>query len=97
VFELCLMIHGQRHCFPIPVLVENFHVPHGPGPVNMPELELAVSVLQLVEAVQPVVQGSALTKQLAEVSQHFIQQVQAGLPPGVELTRSGGAGRASAG
>jgi hypothetical protein len=68
----------------VPVLIEKFHVP-GIGPVNMPELELAVSVLQLVSAVQPSIPDSQLTRQLGEAATGFIQQVKKGLPQGVEL------------
>jgi hypothetical protein len=68
----------------LPVLIEKFHVP-GPGPGNYPELELATSVLQLVNFVKPMAANSPLTKQLNEVATHFIYQVQKGLPQGVEL------------
>ncbi|HVO23250.1 MAG TPA: hypothetical protein VMW56_06440 [Candidatus Margulisiibacteriota bacterium] len=84
MWQICITIHGKRHCFPVPALIEKIHFP-GPGPVNFPELELATAVLQLVNAVQPAVKNSQLTKQLGEVATQFIQQVQKGLPQGVEL------------
>jgi len=87
MWEFCITIHGQRHCFPIPVLIEKFHGP-GPGPVNFPELELATAVLQLVHFVQPNGASSPFTKQLNEVATHFIEQVQKGLPQGVVLTQT---------
>jgi hypothetical protein len=88
MWEICIVINGKRHCFPLPVLVEKFHIP-GPGPVNFPELELATTVVDLVKSVQPRVGQSQLTKQLVDVSTQFIQQVQKGLPSGVELHEAG--------
>jgi len=87
MWEICITIHGRRHCFPIPVLIEKIHLP-GPGPVNYPELELATAVLQLVKAVEPHAAKSELTKKLSETATQFIQQVQKGLPQGVELRQS---------
>jgi hypothetical protein len=84
MWEFCITISGKRHCFQLPVLIEKIHLP-GPGPVNFPELELATAVLQLVNVVQPAAAKSQLTKQLSEVATQFIQQVQKGLPQGVEL------------
>ena len=81
--EICITIDGQRHCFPVPELIREKFPPPPPG--NYPELELASAVLELVNFVQPVVARSQLTKQLREVATQFIQQVQKGLPQGVEL------------
>jgi hypothetical protein len=84
MWEICITIHGVRHCFRVPLLIEKFHIP-GPGPVNFPELELAVSVLQLVEHVRANVKQPEFTTRLSEVALGFIQQVQKGMPQGVEL------------
>jgi hypothetical protein len=84
MWQICIIIGGRRHCFPLPVLVEKFHIP-GPGPVNFPELELATTILQLVKNIQPQLGQSQFAKQLTDVSTQFIQQVQKGLPTGVEL------------
>jgi len=85
MFEVCFRIGGHVHCFPIPVLGPPVVIPHGPGPVNYPELELAATVMQMAEAVQHAVPESELTKQLTEVAGRFVDQVRAGLPDGVEL------------
>jgi hypothetical protein len=82
MWEICITIHGRLHCFPIPVLI---HIPHPPPPNNYPELELAISVLQLAQMIQHAVPESQLTKQLTDVATHFVQQVQKALPHGVEL------------
>jgi hypothetical protein len=84
MWEFCITIHHHRHCFPIPVLIEKFHIP-GPGPVNFPELELAISVLQLIEHVSPNVKQTEFTARLNEAALGFIKQVQQGMPQGVEL------------
>jgi hypothetical protein len=83
MWEFCFTINGKRHCFRIPVLIPD--IPHRPVPGNYPELELAIAVLQLVKVIQPAAKDSQLTKQLSEVAKGFIQQVQKGLPQGVEL------------
>ena len=81
--EFCIMINGVKHCFELPLLIKpEFKKPE---PHNYPELELAATVLQLVNVVQPAVKDSQLTKQLSEVATQFISQVQKGLPQGVEL------------
>ncbi len=87
MWNLCITIGGKQHCFPLPILVERIHLP-GPGPVNFPELELATTVLELIRAVKPVAGSSQLTDQLGEVATRFIQQVQKGLPQGVELKQA---------
>ena len=84
MWEFCFTIQGKRHCFRIPVLIPD--IPRRPPPPwNYPELELAIAVLQLVHVIQPAAPESQLTRQLSEVSTHFIQQVQKGLPQGIEL------------
>jgi len=80
---LWVTIHGEKHCFPIPVLIEK--VPK-PIPPNWPDLELAVTVVQLVEDVKPAVRDTELTKALTAACNGFIQKVQNGLPKGVELS-----------
>jgi hypothetical protein len=82
--SLCYKINGQRHCFEIPTLVDLSHI-HGPGPVNFPQLELAVTIVGLVHAVEKT-RKSELGTKLLEVSNAFLQEVRAGLPQGVELT-----------
>ena len=84
MWEFCIRIHHRLHCFPIPVLIEKFHIP-GIGPVNFPELELAISVLQLVEHVRPNVKDSKLSEELTGIANRFIEQVRTGLPEGVEI------------
>jgi hypothetical protein len=78
MYEFCFTINGVRHCFQIPRIIE---VPHRPPPQNFPELEIAISVLEIVQLAKP----SEFTKQLATVSNAFIKQIQSGLPKGVEL------------
>jgi hypothetical protein len=83
--EICIVIGGQQRCFVIPLLVAIDPIPPPPG--NYPELELAATVLALVNVVQPVAQNSELVKELAGVSERFIQQVQSGLPDGVKIVQ----------
>jgi len=83
--SLCYKIHGQKHCFEIPMLVDLSHI-HGPGPVNFPQLELAVTVIGLVQEVEKAGRKSEFGAKLLEVSNAFLQNVRAGLPQGVELT-----------
>lgn len=75
MWEICFMFDGKRHCIPVPMLIEEFHVP-GPEPVNFPELEVATSVLQLVKTALPSGTKSALSSQLSEVTNSFIRDVQ---------------------
>ena len=82
--SLCYKINGQKHCFEIPTLVDLTHI-HGPGPVNYPQLELAVTVMGLVHAVEKT-RKSEFGAKLLEVSNSFLQEVRKGLPQGVELT-----------
>jgi hypothetical protein len=82
--KMCMTIHGKRHCFDVPELV-NPEFFHRPPPPNYPELELATTVLQLVDFIRPVVRDTEFTKGLTELSTRFIEQVREGLPKGVEL------------
>jgi hypothetical protein len=82
--SLCYKINGQKHCFEIPTLVDLTHI-HGPGPINFPQLELAVTVMGLVQTVEKTRKSEFGTK-LLEVSSAFLQEVRKGLPQGVELT-----------
>lgn len=83
--SLCYKINGQKHCFEIPTLVDLTHI-HGPGPVNFPQLELAVTVIGLVQAVEKAGRKSEFGTKLIDVSKAFLQEVRTGLPQGVELT-----------
>lgn len=83
--SFCYTIHGQRHCFEIPVLVDLNRI-HGPGPINFPQLELAITVIGLVDAVEKTGRNSEFGVKLLELSNAFIQNVRTGLPKGVELT-----------
>lgn len=82
--SLCYKINGQKHCFEIPTLVDLSHI-HGPGPINFPQLELAVTVMGLVQSVEKT-RKSELGTKLLDVSNAFLQEVRKGLPQGVELT-----------
>jgi hypothetical protein len=62
-----------------------------PPPNNYPPFELAIAVLDLVS----VVPNSELSKQLTEVATQFIQQVQKGLPKGIELVQERSASKAA--
>lgn len=77
------------HCFKIPQFVdaEYFTKPEPPGPPNFPELELAGTILALVDHVEPLVKDKAFTKELTDVTNKFIQKVREGLPEGVEIKR----------
>ncbi|HKW18578.1 MAG TPA: hypothetical protein VJO35_13810 [Terriglobales bacterium] len=80
MYELCVNIGGTRHCFPLPSLIDTAHI-HIPIPTNYPPFELAIAVLQLVDAVP----DSALSRELSQVANRFIEQVKKELPPGTEL------------
>jgi hypothetical protein len=82
--SLCYKINGQKHCFEIPTLVDLTHI-HGPGPINLPQLELAVTVVGLVQTVEKT-RNSEFGTKLIELSNAFLQEVRKGLPQGVELT-----------
>jgi hypothetical protein len=82
MYELCINIGGQKHCFPVPSLIDITKI-HIPKPTNYPPFELAIAVLQLTEAIP----ASELSKELATVATRFIQNVQKELPQGVELTQ----------
>jgi hypothetical protein len=85
--RFCYTINGQKHCFDIPELVDLAHI-HGPGPVNFPQLELAVTVVGLVDAIEKTGRNSEFGAKLLEVSNAFIHNVRTGLPKGVEITES---------
>jgi hypothetical protein len=82
--KMCMTINGKRHCFDIPELVNQDYF-HRPPPPNYPELELAATILQLVEHIKPAAHDTEFTKSLTELSTRFIQKVREGLPKGVEL------------
>lgn len=83
--RICMPIHGIKHCFDVPELVDpNFF--HRPLPQNYPELELAATVISLVEHIKPMVKDTDFTKSLAELSNKYIQKVKEGMPKDVELT-----------
>jgi len=77
------------HCFKIPQLVDDsyFTELHLPHPQNYPELELAGTILSLVEYVDPIIKDKVFTQQLTEVANNYVQKVRQGLPQGVELKR----------
>jgi hypothetical protein len=78
MYQICLQIGGKKHCFPLPSLIDQIH---RPPPNNYPPFELAISVLDLVQAVP----ASELSKELTQVATRFIQEAQKDLPKGVEL------------
>jgi hypothetical protein len=80
MYEFCINIGGHKHCFPVPSLIEKIHIPK---PTNYPPFELAIAVLQLVNALP----ASDLSRELSTVATRFIQNVQKELPQGVELTQ----------
>jgi hypothetical protein len=90
MYELCINIGGTKHCFPIPLLIDPGTI-HIPKPNNYPPFELAVTVLQLIQVLPP----SELSKDLSEVATKFIQNVQKGLPQGVELVQERAAKKAA--
>jgi len=83
MYQLCVNIGGKRHCFPLPSLINRGQI-HIPPPNNYPPFELAISVLELVNAVP----DSELSKELLQVANRFIQQVKKDLPQGTELVAS---------
>lgn len=90
MYQFCITIAGKRHCFPVPTLIDR-EVIKRPPPNNFPPFELAIAVLDLVS----VAPNSELSKQLTEVATHFLQQVQKGLPQGVELVQEKAASKAA--
>ena len=82
MYKFCVTIHGERHCFDIPLLVDKSVIKR-PPPNNYPAFDLAATVLMLVEAVPK----SEFSTELAKVATNYINQVKAGLPKGVELTQ----------
>jgi hypothetical protein len=90
MYQFCITIGGKRHCFPVPSLIDR-DVIKRPPPNNYPPFELAIAVLDLVS----VVPNSELSKQLTEVATQFIQQVQKGLPQGIQLVQERSASKAA--
>ena len=90
MYQLCITIGGKKHCFPLPSLVDRQYI-HKPPPPNFPQLDLAISVLDLVS----VVPESELSKELSQVATGFIQQVQKSLPAGTELVEERAAKKAA--
>ena len=84
MWQLCITISGRRYCFPVPLLVEKIHLP-GQGPINYPQLELAIAVIDLANAVRPLSDSPEFTNELVAISTRFIEGVRKGLPAGVEL------------
>ena len=83
--RICFTFNNVKHCIDIPLLVDREHL-HRPPPPNFPELDLALSVLELVDFLKPQLKDSELSRSLTDVSTRFIQQVQRQLPTGVEIT-----------
>ncbi len=83
MYQFCIMIHGVRHCFEVPLLIDR-NLIRKPPPNNYPPFELAATVLELVNVVGP----SEFSKEIAAVATRFMANVQKGLPSGVELTKS---------
>jgi hypothetical protein len=90
VYELCINIGGQKHCFPVPSLIDITRI-HIPKPTNYPPFELAVTVQQLVAALP----ASELSKELSAVASRFIHNVQKQMPQGVELRQEMGGRKAA--
>ena len=82
--EFCFTINGVRHCFPLPMLVDPGHI-RRPPPNNMPPLELAVTVLELVK----VAGDSELARELTSAANRYVEVLQRQLPKGVEITLGG--------
>ena len=82
MYKFCITIHGKRHCFDVPALIDKSVIKR-PPPQNYPPFDLAVSVLMLTEAVPK----SEFSTELARLATKFIDDVKAGLPKGVELTQ----------
>jgi hypothetical protein len=80
---ICFQLQGHKICIDIPLLVQKPF--HKPPPPNFPEIELAATVLELVEFVGPSVPESKLAKELHGAATNFMQGVQKQLPQGVEL------------
>lgn len=80
MYKICITINGQMHCFAVPSLIDRSAILR-PGPNNFPPLELAIAVLELVQAVPE----SELSQSLTQLAAGFIERVRAGLPAGVDL------------
>ena len=79
-------IHGELHQFEVPTIIDfkEFKFPK-PDPRNYPVLDLAITVIEMIEAVEPGEKRSQLSSKLVELSRDFIKNVQAGLPKGVQI------------
>ena len=86
MWTICFEIDGKRHCFEVPLLIDR--PVHRPPPENLPQLELAVTVLECARVVKAVDGPSPLTNQLSEVATQYIQQLQNSLPKGVSLNQA---------
>jgi hypothetical protein len=91
MYQLCITIGGKKHCFPLPTLVDRQYI-HKPPPPNFPQLDLAISVLELVA----VVPESDFSKELSHSANRFIDEVRKGLPAGTELVAEERAARKAA-
>ena len=80
MYEFCIQIGGQRHCFRVPLLVDFTHF-HHPPPNNLPPLELAATVAELATRVS----GSDLSKELLSVVTRYVATLQQQLPKGVNI------------
>lgn len=80
MYKICFTINGKRRCIIIPLLVD-MRVIKIPPPENFPELELALTVMQLAR----VIKSSELSKQLTDVSARYVEQFKKQLPAGVEI------------
>jgi hypothetical protein len=72
LFDLCIDPNGKLHWFPVPVTVD--HPTSGPAPRNLPQVELAVSILMLVEAGEK----SEFTEQVANFANDYLRRLQTG-------------------
>jgi hypothetical protein len=78
--RICITFAGKKHCFDIPLLVDRSVIKR-PPPNNIPQLELAATVLEMVRVVGP----SELSKELSGVASRYIANLQTQLPKGVEI------------
>ena len=82
--KMCMPVHGVKHCFDIPELVDrDFFHKHPPN--NMPELGLAGTILSLIDFIRPQVRDTEFLAKLNEVTMTYINNFKEGLPKSVEL------------
>jgi hypothetical protein len=83
---LCISfsIDGRTRNIRIPLLIDT-NIRQRPVPGNLAELELAATVLALVEHIKPVTHDVDFTRELTEVSNRYIRFIKKGLPAGVDL------------